>query len=211
MGENGLSVTGKVLPLKPYQLDTIAKLACMDANSPEQIAQTTGIPVNRIMGLLSRKNKTFNKLYDHYHAIVMKNHTGATMRMVEMIPKAHIAVENALDSEDTKLAADTAFKLYERVLPSKNPAHADVVVNNVTFNNPQATTILAETVTGVGAMLGQLKAHMEKEINPLTHELHGLAALPRPPSQLEIGSGEAMPEIHDARDAVVMVKMPQEG
>ena len=211
MSEKGLTANGQLKPLRPYQLETIAKLACMDANSPEQIAQTVGLPVKRIMGLLSGKNKTFQRLYDHYHQIVMREHTGATMKMVELLPKAHIAVEKALDSEDTKLASDTAFKLYERVLPNPNAKTATQVGEiNVTFNNPQATTILNETVVGVGSMLSDLKAHMAKEINPITHELHGLAALSRPASQLEVGNGEAMPSIEDAQDAVVMVKMPQE-
>ena len=196
--------------LRSGQLETIAKLLCMNANSPEQVAETVGISVERLKGFMDGRNKTFNTFYEKYRAIVDQHHTGAMMNMIEMMPKAHAAVDRGLDSVDTKLAVDTAFKLYERVIPVKkeHTAGPDVAVN-VTFGNAQAAGILSESVVNVGVTLVELRSHMEKEVT-LSHELVGEAALPVPPGQLEVSDGEALPLPEDATDALQLIPMPDE-
>ena len=211
MSDSEVEPPGRSSRLRSHQLETIAKLLCMNANSPEQVAETVGISVERLKGFMDGRNKTFNTFYEKYRAIVDQHHTGAMMNMIEMMPKAHAAVDRGLDSVDTKLAVDTAFKLYERVIPTKSEkVGIDTgVAVNVTFGNAQAAGILSDSVVNVGVTLVELRSHMEKEVT-LSHELVGEAALPVPPGQLEVSDGEALPVPEDATDVLDLIPMPDE-
>ncbi len=200
------------IPLKKYQLETIAKLLCLNANTVDSVADITGIDVSRISNLLGGRNKTFNVEYERCRKIVMQNHSGAMMDMIELMPKGRDAIERALDSNDTRLAADNAWKLYDAVgvtSSSRQQAAESGNVTNITFNNQQAATILTESVAGVGNMLNDLRAHLATEVER-SHELIGAEALPVPPGQLEVGDGEALPTVEDA-DGVFHLLPMREG
>ena len=189
--------------LKEYQLDVIARLSAMNANTPEQISITTGIPLAKITALYKGSNKTFNTLQSHYKELVMRHHTGAMMDMVEKLPKCSQAIDGALESGDARLAKDTAFEIYDRVLPEMNPrlnrGKPETEINlSFTHNNPQAAVILNETMDSVADMVRGLKDHLALEGEVISHELIGEQALPTPPGQLEVGGGEALPSVEDS-------------
>jgi hypothetical protein len=205
--------TQRITHLKNYQLETIAKLICLSASSPEQIAETVGVPPKRIMGLLSGRNKTFNKLRDKYAKLVAEEFHGATMRMVEMLPKAHEAMENALESDDKRLAVETAFKIHDAVgLGAKRQSGGETSqpgVNVHIHSNPEATTILTSGITEVGSMLSELRTHLQNDSGQ-SHELSGSAALPVPAGQLQVTNDEALPTEEDALGVFHVKPLPDE-
>lgn len=205
-------------PLKNYQLDAIARLVSLEGSSPEMIAATIGCAVERITFLMSgtSRNKTYQKYLDKYRKIVAEHHAGAVMGLIEMIPKAHEATVNALEAEDKRLAAETAFKVYDAVgVTSKGRSGGEdpgaVNIGNININ-PQAATVLTDSVSNVGSMLTELRAHLAAEVgNGRAHELIGEAALPTPPGQLEVLDGEALTPIDEAQDvfATTEIEDPQ--
>lgn len=205
----------KVTRLRDYQLDTIAQLSCFDANSPEQISSTTGVPVKTIINLLrGGQNKSFDALRAGYQQKVMRNFHGATMRMIDRMPMAEEAIERAIQSEDTKVAADNAWKLLDKVLPSTNQKTSPTSESSVAFivNNPQIHNELNQTVTSVQDILGTLKNHLSGGGGGVnSHTLLGNEALPTPTSQLEVGDGEALPPLEDVTEGNLnLIEMKEE-
>jgi len=204
--------------LKEYQLETVAKLSAMNANSPEQISITTGIPLNRINQLMRGENSKFNILQNKYRELVSKHHTGARFNMMEMIPLCNEAIRSALVSEDTRLAKDTAFEIIDRVIPDLNPRAQRSLAGepgqfniSITHNNPQAVNILNSTMDSVANMMGELKGQLAMEGEFISHELIGEAALPTPPGQLEVGDGLAYPTLEESsqEEWLDLVPMPE--
>ncbi len=188
----------KPIRLRDYQLDTIAQLSCFDANSPEQIASTTGVPAKTIINLLrGGQNRAFDELRSGYQQAVMRNFHGATMRMIDRMPMAEAAIETALQSNDVKVAADNAWKVFDRVLPQTQQKQGGQSESSVSFiiNNPQVHNELNATVTSVHGILDTLKDYLAGDGDRAnSHTLLGSKALPIPVSQLEVGDGEALPD-----------------
>ncbi len=189
--------------LKEYQLDLIAKLSAMNASSPEQISITTGIPIKSVNNLFLGNNSKFNKLQNSYREMVSKNLGGAKFNLIKKLEKCDRALDLALESGDARLARDTAFEIMDRVLPELNPRArsqaAESGINiSITQNNPQAAILLNNTMDSVANMMKDLKGHLTLEGEVLSHELIGEEALPPPPGQLEVGSGEPRPSLEDS-------------
>lgn len=202
----------RVMALPDYRIEAITKLIALGTSSPEQIAETCSIDLKRLMALIKRKsNKKFTKRLEYWKGVMAKHHTGAVMDIVEKIPAASSAVDRALDSEDTRLASDTAWKVYEAVgITKKHSGNGDgtpaVQVN--LFANPQAVSVLTESVSKVGSTLVELRSYMEGEGVIQSHELIGADALPVPPGQQEIREGDALPNEDDVEDALYTTLMP---
>lgn len=206
---SSLATKERILPLRDYQLDVIARLACL-ANSPEVIAETIGIPLKRITSLMtgSNGNKKFKVLQAKYEKIMAENFHGASMKMIEMIPACHEAQEAALGSDDKRLAVDTAFRVMDAVgLTGKTqPGGAEEPRGGDTYNfiNSQANTVLTTTMDKVAETLTELREFTATEI-PKSHEFLGTEAIPVPAGQLEVTDGEALTPIEEAKEVLEII------
>jgi len=198
--------------LRDYQLDTIAQLSCFDANSPEQISTTTGVPVKTVINLLKGgQNKSFDTIRAAYQQSVMKNFHGATMRMIDRMPKAEAAIERAIDSDDVKVAADNAWKVIDRVVPLASK-RSDSQEGSVSFiiNNPQVHNELNQTVSDVRGLMRGLKGYLSDGASTTNHTVIGSQALPISPAQLEVGDGESLPDQSETLDNLNLIPLEDE-
>lgn len=144
--------------LPKYVLEAIA-LMVVNGASYEDISASTGIPADRLRGLVAQGPETgFGRMVEAHRRKILRATAFHQMRLMDLLDHAYNAVSRALqDVDDPKLAKDTAFELFDRVVPQ--PQQADLEVN-VGFQNVHLQSSVHQVFTKLGnnfeSLLGAL-------------------------------------------------------
>lgn len=177
---------------KLHQLEAIAQM-CTMGTPPGTMAAVTGLSEGYINRLLTDgRNETFNKLRESYLEKNLKTLVGARFRLADTIDQVHEALQDALNGKDMRLRTETAWKIWDQVVPKldNGKEHATPDSIQLIINQPHVQTQINETMANVADCLVGLREAVGSQI-PDKHILLGAEALPIPESQLEVSKGEA--------------------
>ena len=102
---------------KDYQLEAVAQLSTLGTPSGS-IAAVTNLSepyINRL--LQGGRSKKFDELREHYKQQNLKTIVGAHFTLVDLLPQSDDAIRDALIGSDTRLRAETAWKIRDKVVP----------------------------------------------------------------------------------------------
>ena len=194
---------------KAYQLEAVAQLSVLGTHA-STIAAVTELTEPYINRLLSGgNNQTFDDIREKYRQQNMKLVTGAHFKLVDMLPEVDTAIQNALGANDLRLAAETAWKIRDKVIPDMVNNNRDPDSFQITINQPHVQAKIGETMTDVAEALSLLKSVIQSQ-DPGAHIMVGVEALPIPPSQLEVSEGEASLEPTEGPDDLLLELMEHE-
>ncbi len=175
---------------KEHQLEAIAQLSTLGTPAATISAITTlSEPyINRL--LRGGKNKTFDKLLENYKQQNLKTVVGAHFTLVDLLPQSNDAIRDALTGNDSRLRAETAWKVRDKVVPDLMKAQSGPDSYHITLNQPHIQSQIGETMESVASSLGMLRDIIRSQ-DPDAHLKLGAEALPIPPGQMEVVEGEA--------------------
>lgn len=197
----GGNPTPEVVPrfrAKDHQLDFIAKLTAVGI-SPKAIEVQAGVPRGYVENLINNartgKSKKFAEFLDTHREEVTKKVGDHAYKLGDLLGASYLALKNALEGTDLKLAADKGEKVIEMwqgavgLNPSKSSESASVQINN-----PEQVNLLISVQQEMNSHLkenvGSIKGMPSVLDDP--HILIGEAALPTPEAQLEVKPGDAL-------------------
>ncbi len=172
---------------KNYQLVAIAQMASQ-GQLPDTISSTVGLPARYITRLLQGGvNAKFDKHLAEYQERTTKMVVGMRFKMFEGLDGALEAIMGGIASNDTKVAADNGWRLWEYCLPSPHQGSSNGPEAGIqlTINSPQVQATIGQSVDSVAVMLQKLHGAIAEQ-NGSPHTIEGDKALPTPPSQLEV-------------------------
>lgn len=186
-----------------YQLEAVA-IYVTEGASAQDISDATGISLNSVRYLIAGKNATFNRFLDAYRSKAMKCVMAHRFRLMDMLEAGYTAIQDALESNDLKLRSDTAWKLFDAVIPTSKDKEDPGI--QIILNNPQVQTQLSDTINNVSGSLRSLK-EMVAGKDPSRHVLLGDEALPVPEAQLKTKDTEALPAADEAEIHLDLVEL----
>lgn len=175
-----------------YQLEFIAQMSVLGV-PVDTMAVSTGLTVRYIKRLFADKqNETFNRKRDEHLAARTKQIVAGHFKLADMLDDAYEGVRTCITSNDMRVKAENSWKLIDRVVPNLNEPKSNGNSGGISLilNQPEIQTQVGETMNIVAEVLLSLRGAIEKQ-DPEEHVLHGIEALPTPPSQLEVQKGEA--------------------
>lgn len=179
------------------EMDNIARLG-VECIPVGDIAKITGVSVKKVTKLFEGGNETFDRLREQWQTMAIDVSTRHRRNLIGLMQDAHSAVEVALGSEDKKVAADNAWKLFDNLgLNPKTPRGDtfNVHLGDNTQHNygPREIEATSQNVIDIHAKTQEL-GHFAKDVGDFTkHLLKGTEALPTPEAQIRVVEGEALP------------------
>ena len=174
---------------KEYQLDAIAQFSVLGipASTIAGITELSEIYINRI--LKGGQSAVFDKLREGYKQQNLKVVAGAHFKLVDMLPEAQDAIQDALGCKDIRVRAENAWKVHDKVVPNlfKDTDKQDSY--HITLNQPHVQAQVGETMSSVAKSLTMLLS-IVRDQDPGQFVKDGAEALPTPPSQHEVEEGE---------------------
>jgi hypothetical protein len=160
--------------LPEHVIDTVALLQAHGV-SWEEIAQTVQVSEEKLRRA-ARQNAGLIRKRDAYLAEILKTIPRHRHRLARMMDESYDAIQNALGSDDQRLAAETAFKVLDRAVPPAKSGEAQGTSISVTMNNLNLVTEAKEAVEGI---TGEISNLLEKarDVTP-RHEHSSEEALP---------------------------------
>jgi hypothetical protein len=174
---------------KEYQLDAIAQFSVLGIPSGTiaGITELSETYINRL--LRGGQSKKLDELREGYKQQNLKVVAGAHFKLVDMLPEAQDAIQDALGCKDIRVRAENAWKVHDKVVPNlfKDTDKQDSY--HITLNQPHVQAQIGETMSSVSKSLNILLSVVRGQ-DPGQYVKDGTDALPVPPSQLEVEEGE---------------------
>jgi hypothetical protein len=181
--------------LSEHQLDAMAIL-CVEGVGGDEIARQVGVPREQVLAIIrGGRNQKFDKLLEGYKKKVLQSVMGHRFRLMDLLDDAYLAIDNAINNGDSKLRAETSWKLFEQVVP--RPKDEQDHSLKIVINNPTVQAEMGKTINHIHESLDEM-VDVLKHSDEDKHVLIGDEALPTPPVQLEISDAEALPSEEEA-------------
>ena len=180
------------------EMDNIARLG-VECFPVGDISKITGVPIKKVTQLFEGGNETFDRLRSQWQTMALDVSTKHRRTMIGKMDDAHKAVGDALLSEDKKVAADQAWKLFDNLGLNPKTPRGDTWNIHLGDNNqqtnygPREIEAANQNVIEIHAKTQEL-GHFASDIGDFSkHLLKGVDALPIPEAQMKVVEGEALP------------------
>jgi AcrR family transcriptional regulator len=168
-------------PHRKLQQAQYESLAIMHYNGlrVEQIAEALGVSEASVKYHLEGKSVGFNAVYDAYRDQIVRTQVQHNYRLTGLMEAGYEAVRDALmDKEGTvierRLRKDTAFALFDRVIPQEQKGLVNVEINQ------QNVTVQTEVRQTHGMLVEKFGELLQAALgqDPKRHVREGADALP---------------------------------
>ena len=157
-----------------HQLDALAHMSVAGFDY-DYMARVTGLKKETISNIVGKgSNEKFLKLKEAHQRKLLAAEVIHRIRLQEMQERCYIAISNAIDGTDKRLAAEQSWKVLDSICPKKaDRAELDVNVNL----DIKAQTEMNQALVHVGQIFNQLKQVVSSP--GISHVISGDAALPQ--------------------------------